>query len=216
MTWASIHEWDGAYVLGALSPAERQEFEEHLEGCSRCRDAVSELAPLPGLLARVDLASLDSDPAPPSGLEERLLAAARPAPLWRRTSFRVGAAIATGLVAAALLVVVLVPRSDPAGERVALRAQVRVPLTASVVLHRADWGTRVDMTCVYEQSKYGAERGYTLYVVDAAGHAEQVSAWHAAPGDTSHTQGSTELSPAQIKRVELRGASGAVLLAAAT
>ena len=27
---------DGAYVLGALSPAERLEFEHHLAGCEEC------------------------------------------------------------------------------------------------------------------------------------------------------------------------------------
>ena len=46
-------EWDAAYVLGALSPDERGEFEQHLAGCDRCRAAVGELAGLPGLLAQV-------------------------------------------------------------------------------------------------------------------------------------------------------------------
>ena len=45
--------WDAAYVLGALSPVERREFEEHLAGCPTCQAAVSELAGLPGLLAQV-------------------------------------------------------------------------------------------------------------------------------------------------------------------
>ena len=45
--------WDAAYVLGALSPADRREFEEHLAGCPGCQAAVSELAGLPGLLAQV-------------------------------------------------------------------------------------------------------------------------------------------------------------------
>ena len=27
---------DGSYVLGALSPAERQEFEQHLADCAAC------------------------------------------------------------------------------------------------------------------------------------------------------------------------------------
>ena len=30
---ARFAEWDSAYVLGALSPAERREYEEHLETC---------------------------------------------------------------------------------------------------------------------------------------------------------------------------------------
>src|SRR4029450_6542568 len=43
---------DGAYVLGALSPAERAAFERHLATCSFCREAVAEGAVLPGPLAR--------------------------------------------------------------------------------------------------------------------------------------------------------------------
>jgi len=46
-------QWDAAYVLGALSPAERREYEEHLASCPACQSAVSELAAIPGLLAQV-------------------------------------------------------------------------------------------------------------------------------------------------------------------
>ncbi|OJV81502.1 MAG: hypothetical protein BGO37_06060 [Cellulomonas sp. 73-92] len=49
---AAFADWDGAYVLGALAPDERRAYEDHLAGCARCRAAVAELAPLPGLLAR--------------------------------------------------------------------------------------------------------------------------------------------------------------------
>jgi carotenoid cleavage dioxygenase-like enzyme len=43
--------WDAAYVLGALSDADRREFEAHLDGCTPCRAAVAELTPLPPLLS---------------------------------------------------------------------------------------------------------------------------------------------------------------------
>jgi len=46
-------EWDAAYVLGALSPADRRDYEEHLADCDACRAAVAELAGMPGLLASV-------------------------------------------------------------------------------------------------------------------------------------------------------------------
>ena len=46
-------EWDASYVLGALSVAERSEYEAHLAGCGHCRTAVSELAGLPGLLGQL-------------------------------------------------------------------------------------------------------------------------------------------------------------------
>jgi predicted anti-sigma-YlaC factor YlaD len=48
---------DGAYVLGALSPAERSAYERHLGTCPACREAVAEIAVLPGLLARLDPAT---------------------------------------------------------------------------------------------------------------------------------------------------------------
>jgi hypothetical protein len=40
----------GGYVLGALEPAERADFEEHLAGCERCQAEVAELRGLPALL----------------------------------------------------------------------------------------------------------------------------------------------------------------------
>jgi len=64
-------ELDAAYVLGALAPAERRDYERHLERCERCRAAVAELAMLPGLLGRLDSARAfallepEEAPAPP-------------------------------------------------------------------------------------------------------------------------------------------------------
>jgi hypothetical protein len=43
----------GAYLLGALDPAERSAFEEHLDTCPDCRAELLRLAPLPGLLQRL-------------------------------------------------------------------------------------------------------------------------------------------------------------------
>ena len=42
---------DGAYLLGAITPAQRAEFERHLAGCPQCRESVAQLAVLPGLLS---------------------------------------------------------------------------------------------------------------------------------------------------------------------
>jgi anti-sigma-K factor RskA len=38
-------EFAGAYVLGAMAVAEREEFEEHLSTCAICREEVEELQP---------------------------------------------------------------------------------------------------------------------------------------------------------------------------
>lgn len=53
MTADRFATWDAPYVLGALIPAERREYEAHLDECQDCRAAVAEIAGLPGLLARV-------------------------------------------------------------------------------------------------------------------------------------------------------------------
>jgi hypothetical protein len=59
MTCQFAHD-DGAYVLGALDPAERRVFEDHLPHCANCRSAVSSLAGLPGLLAHVPPALVEN------------------------------------------------------------------------------------------------------------------------------------------------------------
>jgi anti-sigma factor RsiW len=49
----------GVYVLGALSPAERQAFEEHLSQRHPCRHDLASVAGLPGLLARLIARGVD-------------------------------------------------------------------------------------------------------------------------------------------------------------
>ena len=58
---------DGVYVLGALAPAERAEYEKHLAGCPACREAVASIAVLPGLLSR--LVPLPVQEAMPSAID---------------------------------------------------------------------------------------------------------------------------------------------------
>ncbi|WP_258724962.1 anti-sigma factor family protein [Cellulomonas sp. NS3] len=53
MTADPYREWDAAYVLGALAPDERREFEQHLAGCPACREGVGDLAGMPALLGMV-------------------------------------------------------------------------------------------------------------------------------------------------------------------
>ena len=55
------HLHDSAvYVLGALSPPEREAYERHLVECAECRAEVAEFADLPGLLGRVDKATVEA------------------------------------------------------------------------------------------------------------------------------------------------------------
>ena len=56
----------GAYVLGALSPAERQQFEQHLASCPICTAELAEFAGLPAVLDRVRPEDLQLQPMTPS------------------------------------------------------------------------------------------------------------------------------------------------------
>lgn len=62
MTCSFVRD-DGAYVLGALTPAARLDFERHLADCPDCRRRVQELAGLTGLLAHVSPQVLEDPPA---------------------------------------------------------------------------------------------------------------------------------------------------------
>lgn len=208
---ARYADWDAAYVLGSLSRSDRADYEAHLAHCGKCRTAIGELAPLPGLLARVDpeeaIALLD----------EPVSRVVSPLPAPRRRPHRLMMALG-GLAAAALVLgAVLVPSLNShapttATASIALHQTMPSPLSASVQLTRTAWGTRIDMTCAYAAGYDGSVAAYRLYVLDRSGHSWLVSSWHAGPGDVARTTGSTDLSPADIASVQVRSASGAVLL----
>lgn len=60
----------GAYVLGALSPAETEQVRAHLAECDECRAEHAELAGLPALLATVTAAEVEGRSVP-VGHEDR-------------------------------------------------------------------------------------------------------------------------------------------------
>jgi anti-sigma factor RsiW len=71
----------GAYILGALEPEERRQFEEHLDHCAMCTAEFAEFAAIPALLDKVrpeDLQPVAVTPSPE--LFERVSAAAHVTP----------------------------------------------------------------------------------------------------------------------------------------
>lgn len=232
---ARVAEWDAAYVLGSLSPAERREYEEHLEDCPRCRAAVGELSALPGLLGRIDDARAfalldppaDGNDAPhPAGddLVARITARDRGRTTARRIRMIAGLAAAAAL--AVILTLAVQPLVSPAPEP-ALAAQLQpvgddVPVEASIELTRVSWGTRIDMDCGYHApAGSGADAGYgpaayAMWVVGRDGSETALSTWNADPARRVQVTAGTALALEDIAEVEVRTASGdRVLLAAA-
>jgi anti-sigma-K factor RskA len=68
MTAHEIHALSGAYVVDALDPDERADFERHLADCTACQAEVASLRETAALLA----ADVETDP--PAALRDRVLA----------------------------------------------------------------------------------------------------------------------------------------------
>jgi anti-sigma factor RsiW len=202
--------WDGAYVLGALSPADRAEFEAHLADCAACREAVAELSPAVSLLSRLhgdDVAGMTAEPDPAAA---KLLDIARARRRTRRRRVWTAVGIAAALaIAVPVGAVALAPR--PAVS-VALDQVLDVPVDATVDLTPVAWGTRVDMECEYGADAPDEGWTYVLAVIGADGTEADLSTWRVEPGRTARLSAGTALALDDIRAVEIRTESGDVLL----
>ncbi len=226
-------DWDAAYVFGALSASERQEYQAHLAGCTQCSAEVAELAGMPGLLGRVDAADVEAllaggdaplDVERPVDLVARIEQRAKSGPgdtARHRLRTWVVAGVAAALVAAvAVGVPVALNRPASPAATATLSQTTASPLSADVELFTETSGTRIMMSCSYAESGNGqGEPGqtwwkYYLFVVGKDGVASPVGSWKAQPGMTVPTQAHTSLLISQIKSVQVRSAKGAVLLSA--
>ncbi|RFA12501.1 hypothetical protein B7R22_15385 [Subtercola boreus] len=219
-----FRDWDAAYVLGSLAPAERHEYEQHVAGCPDCRAALADLAGMPGLLAsvaRAEAVGLVQGPVEatvPAELLPRLLARARRARLRRRVFTSAGILAVAAAVTVALVVslspVTVAPVTASQDDRLTFTAEVQSPLSAVAVLGEEPWGTRIDWTCTYEgQVGSGTARSYAMLVTDRRGEATQVASWTSGPGTTATPTATTSIRRSDITAVSIvSGETGAVLL----
>lgn len=219
MTNDPFASYDAAYVLGALSAQDRQDYEQHLRECDDCARSVRELAGMPGLLARVpeDLVTVtDDDPGPPPSLLMSLLRRARRE--RRRTRWMaIGAA---GLAAAACLALVLglalrpsaTPPPPVAIPTATMTPVGGAPVAATVGLQDVAWGTRIQMHCMYRQDFGGGKHVYTMVVVDKRGDIQELGSWSLVPGKDAKLQGGTSWRVADIASVQVRTATGQTVL----
>jgi hypothetical protein len=233
-------EWDAAYVVGALSPAERRSYEAHLENCANCRTGVADLAGMPGLLTSIahefvasptdevgagdDAARSEKDRHAPKELLPTLLGTVTRSRRRRRLLSVVASATA---VAAATVAVVLVPnfRNDASQTPAAivLDQATPSPLHAQVRLVSREWGTQLYLKCQYARDTPGFAVGssvpsrpdtdkYALAVTDRSGHVEQIATWTAGSETTVEPVASTSLAVEQIAKIQIVAADGTVLL----
>jgi Putative zinc-finger len=220
----------GAYVLGALTPGEREAYERHLADCASCREEVAELAVLPGLLSRLDDAAaqeigagggIAAPPRAPETLLPTILWQAQQRQTARRRHDR-WRTVGAGLVAACLAVVAGVAldvlRSDRPAETVPMTAMHAVspgpvPVKAEIALISTRQGTKIRIHCFYESEDEYHSWPFRLVVVPRSGAEEQVGTWNAGSGDNFWADEMTRHMSMDIARIELRRGDGVPLLA---
>ncbi|WP_326947795.1 MULTISPECIES: anti-sigma factor family protein [unclassified Amycolatopsis] len=209
--------FDAAYVLGALSPEDRQRFEQHLRGCERCAAAVRELAGLPGLLAQSGppqvSAVVDAGPPPPDLLSSVLKRVRRGRRIRNAVTslsaaVAVAACVALGVVAALPAPAAPAPGLGP--QPLALTALGQFPVRADARLGVHEWGTEVDMSCSYTGGHSGGD--YALVAIGRDGKETQLATWKALPDNTARIVVGTALKTPDMAALEVRGGSGRALL----
>jgi hypothetical protein len=221
---------DAAYVLGALSPAERLDFERHLAACDACSRSVRSLAGMPGLLDLADAGVLEHPPTDPP-LPATLLPAltgAVDARRRRRTVAVAGLAAAAAAIAAVSVPMVLDRDDAPPGsgagqssaqaevETLEMAPEGQVPIHATLGLEPVTWGTRMLLTCTYDTAWVDVELpdavDYLLFITTREGRTEQVGSWRSVDGTTMRVPAATSVARDDIATVEVRTPGGRVVL----
>lgn len=186
----------GAYVVGAIDPAERTVVERHIAACPACRDELAGLAGLPALLGRLTLAEVESlgpggeappvAAEPPAALLRSILdeAARRRAQRRRAAVLAVAAAAVVlagaGTAARAWLSGSGAPAARPTHTSAAAGWQRQVTatdpqtnVTAIVRFSATRWGTAVDASV--DGVAYGTR--CELWATDSTGKRVGIASW---------------------------------------
>ncbi|MCG8917508.1 zf-HC2 domain-containing protein [Actinokineospora sp. PR83] len=191
----------GAYLLGALDPAERADFEAHLHRCDACRGELVRLSPLPGLLHRVRVEDFEDAVEP---TEADLLVVSEPEPrrgVWAKRKVLLSAAAAVVVLAAAGLVGFEVLRQEPASTPPSVSwsaTDSASGVRADVRLIDRSWGTEVKI----KLRDVPPGKPCKLVVRGRDGNRE-VAGWWGSGGQDEEIPGSTSIDRSSISRVEV-------------
>jgi anti-sigma-K factor RskA len=208
-----LREALGAYVVGALDPAERREVERHLEGCRECTDELARLSPLPGLLGRVSEQEARADLlVPPADLldgvirrltsqERRLRAQVR---RWR-------VAAAAACVVALVAVVMAAAPWDTGPDRLVVVSgppPTATAATGEVAAIAWEWGTTVEL----QAADLPRRDRYELWAVADDGRRERAGTWGTTASGAARVRGASSIPRRDLARIEVTDPQGRVLL----
>jgi hypothetical protein len=193
----------GAYVLGALEPADARRVEGHVRGCAACAAELAEFRTLPPLLDRVRPGDLDdASVAPSPDLFERMAAAAAADRSRRplRSRLLVAAAVIAVLVAGGTTWALL------SGEQTHSVVAGEVRMTVTVTAQ--DEGTALDV----DVAGVPARTECTLVVVDEDGASHRAGEWSATYAGKASFTGWSDVDRSDVADVVLLAADGTELV----
>ncbi len=199
----------GAYVLGALDPAERAVTDAHLADCAECRDELAAFAALPGLLARLTPTEAAQGPGTvdPALLDRLLVAAVRSRRSVRRRL--VGAAAAALLVIGGLAAgAAALDRGGPPPAGVAHTA-TGAGVRATVRLVHKGWGTELAL----QLRGVPAGERCRLVAVAADGQREVAATWAVTYSGRVSVTGATSIATTDLRSVLVETTGGRRLVA---
>lgn len=210
-----LREALGAYVVGALDPAERRELEQHLSECPDCTNELTRLTPLPGLLGRVSEQEVNAGLLVPSddlldGVIRRLARDERALRMQVRR-WRLAAAAAAVVALVAVVFAVAPWRSEPdrviaAADPVAADATAATGQAAAIAW---EWGTTVELQLEHLPRR----EAYVLWAVADDGRRERAGTWGATESGHARVRGASSIQRAQLRRVEVTDRAGRMILA---
>lgn len=187
-------EWSAAYVLGSLDADERAEFQTHLTSCEECRQDVVSLAPLPGLLSRVE-SEEEAAPARIAELASRTMRSEWGGLRQSRRRWRWAAAVA----AAAAVFTLLLPLIPQVGqeEGTALVFAPESVASGTVLIVEKAWGTaaQIELKDLPDSDKYVA------WAVSKDGRWEQMAIWGPTPDANARVAGASSVATGDLSAV---------------
>jgi hypothetical protein len=208
-----------ALLTGDPAPTE---VDAHLAGCASCREELARLAPLPGLLASLDLADLhllqDAEPAGPVLLDRLLAAAARD-----RRRHRAGILA----VAAAVIALLVVPAgiwgtqqlrhptpaptvaTGPGPAQISWSAtDVSTGVTGKAQVWKSAWGSDLSLSV----SGVASGTNCTIVVLTKDGKSQTAASWTATYRGTAQVRGNVAAPVSTIIGIDIVDGTGKVLL----
>jgi len=209
-----LRESLGAYVLGALDPADRRQLERHLSECRDCADVLARLTPLPGLLSRVSEPEVSDDLLVPSeGLLDGVVVRLAQEERSLRTQVRRWRlATVAACVAALVAAVVAVAPWRQAPDRVVVAADPAVVASTAATGQAAaiawEWGTTVELR-VEDLPRRDV---YQLWAVADDGRRERAGSWGVTASGYAQVRGASSIGRANLRRVEVTDSDGRVIM----